>query len=56
MRVIRAWNLLIKKAKGLKISSRMLSHALHKANMMVTVCSMGLTDLEERRAVKTGLL
>jgi hypothetical protein len=44
---INAWNLLIKKAKGLKVSSRMLSRAVKKSNLIPTVRSMGLAFLEE---------
>jgi hypothetical protein len=47
MRAIRAWNLLIKKAKGLKVSSRMLARSLCKANLTSQTRSLGLPALED---------
>ncbi len=34
-RQIKAWSLLEKKAKGMKVSSRLLKRSLHKANIPI---------------------
>lgn len=48
MRQIRAWSLLIKKKKGLKVSSRLLARTLKKAAIDVQNRVMGMPYLEEQ--------
>jgi hypothetical protein len=47
MREINAWSLLTRKAKGLKVSSRLLRRSMRKAALNTDISNLGLTYMEE---------